>query len=503
MRQELPERFLEEMRGLLGEEADAYLASFDAPPAAGLRVNTGKWTPEEAAAALDIPLRSVGWAANGFSYEASQRLSRDPYYYAGLYYLQEPSAMAPAAFLPVKPKDRVLDLCAAPGGKSTELGTRLRGEGLLWANDISASRAKALLKNLELFGIPNICVSSETPEKLARLYPACFDAVLVDAPCSGEGMFRREPEMVKDWLARGPAYYAPVQREILSQAVTLLRPGGYLLYSTCTFSRMEDEENVLWLLAQHPEMELVPLAGFAGACGGIGLSGCLRLYPHRIAGEGHFLALMHKKAEDRCGKMPCGPDDGLDLGRANDSGGGDSVGRADGFGGGDSVGRADGFGVGTSADRANDFGGSSRGRTMKLPPEAAEFLARCRRHWDANRFLVKDGSIYYLPEAFLPVRGVRCLRTGLLVGTVKNGRFEPSQALAMTLDAETFADSVSFSHDDARVVRYLKGETVFLREDEPERQGWVLVCVEGHGLGFAKASVRTLKNKYYPAWRMQ
>ncbi len=488
MRQELPERFLEQMRELLGGEYDAYLASFDVSPAAGLRVNTAKWDPAEAENAFDIRLRPVPWTDNGFCYDRMQekapaedgrpwdghrRLSKDPYYYAGLYYLQEPSAMAPARFLPVKPGDRVLDLCAAPGGKSTELGARLRGEGLLWANDISSSRAKALLRNLELFGIPNFCVSSETPEKLAGMYPGYFDSILVDAPCSGEGMFRREPGMVKDWLERGPEYYAPVQQEILRQAVRLLRPGGYLMYSTCTFSRTEDEENVRRLLMDHPEMELVPLEMFAGAGGGIGLSGCLRLYPHKVDGEGHFLALLRKRqdAEDLrvCEGIPGQGRDGTAV-----------------------------RGVRRQAPVQENTAG-----TPKLPPEVTAFLAKCRFPWDPRRFLVSGEAVYYLPEDFMPGRGVRYLRTGLLVGSMKKGRFEPSQALAMVLDKDSFAASISFSRSDGRTLRYLKGETVFLEEDEPERQGWQLVCVDGHGLGFAKASGRTLKNKYCPGWRIR
>ena len=207
--------------------------------------------------------------------------------------------MAPAACLPVTPGDRVLDLCAAPGGKSTALAAKLKGEGLLVSNDISYSRALALLKNLEMAGAANICVVSESPEKLSGTWEGFFDKILVDAPCSGEGMFRRDEEMVKDWLQRGPAYYAPIQRQILLEAVRLLRPGGRLLFSTCTFSRLEDEENVEFLLHECPEMELIPLspAQAPGAVPGIGLPGVLRLFPHRAAGEGHFLALLGKRED--------------------------------------------------------------------------------------------------------------------------------------------------------------------------------------------------------------
>ena len=488
MNLDLPDQYKIRMRELLGEEYDDYLACLGCPPCQGLRVNTRKWKPEEAYSALGVPLRPVPWTDNGFYYEGQERMAKDPYYYAGLYYLQEPSAMAPARFLPVEPGNRVLDLCAAPGGKSTELGARLCGEGLLWANDISSSRARALLKNLELFGIPNICVSGETPERLAGLYPSYFDRILVDAPCSGEGMFRREPEMVKDWLKRGPEYYAPVQRQILKHAAVMLRPGGYLMYSTCTFSVTEDEENVIWLLRECPEFELVPLPAFDGACGGIGLSGCLRLYPHRVEGEGHFLALLRKRG----GENGSGAD-----GEVRDGCGERTESAADGV--------LDGCGERTEAAASGVLGTLAGGRGQKpvagSSGEFESFLRKCRISWDTGRFMQNGESVYYLPEGFLPAPGVRYLRTGLLMGTLKKGRFEPSQALAMALGADTFEDCVSFSHDDERVVRYLKGETVFLNDNEAERRGRQLICVDGHGLGFAKANGRTLKNQYYPGWR--
>ena len=294
-RMELPECYIEKMRQLLGEEFPAYMESFEKPSVNGLRVNTGKVAAERLADLLPYELEEVPWIGNGFYYPSGDRLSKDVYYYAGLYYLQEPSAMTPASLLPVEPGDLVLDVCAAPGGKSTELGVKLKGRGMLVSNDISNSRAKALLKNLELFGIPNICVTSETPEKLAGVFPEFFDKILVDAPCSGEGMFRRDKDMVKSWQEKGPEYYCEIQKEIVEQAVSMLKPGGYLLYSTCTFDREEDEEIIEEALSRHPELELVKLPLFEGAVDGFGLSGCIRLFPHRIKGEGHFIALLHKK----------------------------------------------------------------------------------------------------------------------------------------------------------------------------------------------------------------
>ena len=302
MKIQLPETFTASMKDLLGDDYQAYLDSFEEPRIYGLRVNTLKWTPEQCRQVYG-DFQPVPWIANGLLYPEERRMAKDPYYYAGLYYLQEPSAMTPASVLPVEPGDKVLDLCAAPGGKSTELGAKLKGQGVLMANDISNSRAKALLKNLELFGVSNICVTSETPEKLASVYPEYFDKILVDAPCSGEGMFRKDADMVKDWLEHGPAYYAPIQKEILHQAVAMLRPGGMMVYSTCTFDKREDEEQILDLLETYPEMEVVPLPRFAGACDSFGFTGAIRLFPHKIKGEGHFVVLLRKKADGQEAKQ--------------------------------------------------------------------------------------------------------------------------------------------------------------------------------------------------------
>lgn len=480
----LPEDFCREMKALLGEEYQQYIESFDGPKSLGLRVNTLRWTPGECRRRLPWSTEPVGWVENGLFYEETANPSRDPYYYAGLYYLQEPSAMTPASLLPVEPGDMVLDLCAAPGGKSTELGARLKGRGMLVANDISSSRARALVKNLELFGVGNVCVTSETPERLAAVFPRFFHKILVDAPCSGEGMFRKNPEMAGDWERRGPEYYCPLQKAIVKEAVSMLRPGGYLLYSTCTFSRLEDEEVVKWALESFEDMELRPLPLFDGASGGAGLSGCLRLFPHKIRGEGHFIALLRKKTGEG------GENGGNPEGRAN---------------------------LNTRNVRSRDLGTRSLGKNLRtrsggegmVPVNLEEerelkaFLGDTRLSWDTSRLVRIQDMICYLPEGFSGDPGLRYLRTGLLVGTVKKGRFEPSQAMAMALGRELYANSISFDRDDPRVVRYLKGETIALEDREGPRTGWCLVCVEEFALGFAKGNHMTLKNKYYPGWRWQ
>lgn len=447
---DLPIPFIEMMQTLLGDKLEAYLNSFEENKIGGIRVNTAKLSTDIFETLVPFPVTRVPWISNGYYYEEGEKPSKDPYYYAGLYYLQEPSAMTPASLLPITPGDMVLDLCAAPGGKSTELGAKLKEKGMLVANDISSSRAKALLKNLEILGIPNICVTSEAPEKLREAFPMFFDKILVDAPCSGEGMFRKDPDMIKSWMERGPEYYAAIQREIMTEAVQMLKPGGLLLYSTCTFSPLENEETIEFVLERYPEMELLKLPLFEGSADGIGLSGCLRLFPHKLKGEGHFVALLKKRGELVLSlpvkRKPLGSED-------------------------------------------------------RLVKELQQFLEQINRQFDPNRIQVKQDMVYYLPEGFPTDLKLRYLRTGLWMGTLKNQRFEPSQALAMSLKKEEFICCMDLKREDERVIRYLKGETLTLLPCEKDVVGWCLICVDGFPLGFAKGCKKTLKNKYYPGWR--
>lgn len=303
--EQLPQEFLERMEHMLGEEYPAFLQSYEEPRKFGLRVNTMKISVEEFQRLAPFHLTPIPWIPNGFYYEREDDPARHPFYYAGLYYLQEPSAMTPASILPVMQGEHVLDLCAAPGGKATALGAKLAGEGLLVANDISASRAKALLKNLEIFGIRNSFVTNAYPAKLAEQFAGAFDKILVDAPCSGEGMFRKDLANARVWSLEKVKECAKTQHEIIRQAVSMLRPGGLLLYSTCTFSPEENEQTIASLLQEHPELQLVELPWYEGfahgrpelADGNPELTKCVRIFPHRMAGEGHFLALLYKKKD--------------------------------------------------------------------------------------------------------------------------------------------------------------------------------------------------------------
>lgn len=458
----LPKAFEEKMRALLKEEYGAYVQCFDEVRHYGLRVNTNKITVEEFLKLAPWPLEPIPWIHNGFYYDGEQiQPAKHPYYFAGLYYLQEPSAMTPADRLPVEPGDKVLDVCAAPGGKATELGAKLKGEGVLIANDISNSRAKGLLKNLELFGIGNMLVLSEEPGKLMEYFPEYFDKILIDAPCSGEGMFRKDKKMVKAWEEHGPEFFSKIQRSIITQAAAMLKPGGMMLYSTCTFDALENEKTIEYLLSKFPEFMICgmePYEGFAkgmpeaGDSRNADLERTVRIFPHRMQGEGHYLALLKK------GEIP------------------------------------------SSRDMERSVNGSVKKK--KLPSELEAFLENVDWEIDTSRLDIHGERVYYMPSGLPDMKGIRFLRSGLLFGELKKNRFEPSQALAMCLKKEEYAYVLDFSLLDERVNKYLKGDTLDVEDMVPANaKGWYLVCVDGYPLGFGKLSNQTLKNKYLPGWR--
>ncbi len=462
----LPEKFCDEMRRILGDEYDAYLDSMKERRKFGLRVNTAKISVEDFLKISPFPLTKIPYVDNGFYYEESIQPAKHPYYFAGLYYLQDPSAMTPASRLPVNEGDVVLDLCAAPGGKATELAAKLNGTGLLIANDISSKRAKALLKNIELFGVSNSFIVTEYPAKLREYFTGFFDKILIDAPCSGEGMFRKEPSMVKAWEQNGPEFYRGLQEEILEQALPMLKEGGMLLYSTCTFSPVEDEGSVEYLLSLDEDLHLVEMEGYEGFVKGKPelihsqdkeLEKCVRIFPHKLDGEGHFLALLQK-------------------------------------------GEADVHGHATMMKEKRT---GLRGEEKEL---FEAFAKNCNRTFENERIESKNGMLYYMPEQLPKMRGLRFLRSGLFLGEVKKKRFEPSQSLAMALKADEYKRILDLSAEDERVFRYLKGETLSLQEKDLtaplDKGGWCLVCVDGFPLGWGKQTGMSLKNKYHSGWRL-
>ena len=475
----LPEQFKNRMRNMLGDEYQDFIDSYEMPRQYGLRVNTLKVSPEEFGEMAPFPVERIPWIKNGFFYKEGIFPARHPYYAAGVYYLQEPSAMTPASRLPVEPGDRVLDLCAAPGGKATELAARLKGKGVLVANDISNSRARALLHNLELFGAANIFVTNEIPARLAESFPGYFDKILVDAPCSGEGMFRKDPDVIGSWSSERVDFFAKQQRSIVKSAVEMLRPGGVMLYSTCTFSAEENEGTVGWLLEQNPELELLKLEPYEGFSegkpewggGNETLSCCVRIWPHRMNGEGHFMALLRKRT--------AGSEDERKRLEQQEK---------------------------KQQNRVKRKKKEQPKAEGKLEAEEKKHLEAFLREGEAQlpcgRVESRGGKAYLVPELPDSVKGIRFLRNGLYLGEFKKGRFEPSEAYAMYLSPECYSKVLSFGAESEQVEMYLRGETVFdIKVGEKCKNGWNLVCVDKFSLGWGKLSNGVLKNKYLCSWR--
>ena len=468
---DLPQSFLDSMKEILGEDYEAFLAGFDGQRQYGLRVNTLKMNLEEFERIAPFHLKKVPWISNGYFYEAEDAPAKHPFYSAGLYYLQEPSAMTPASRLKVQPGERVLDLCAAPGGKATELGAALQGEGLLVANDINTARARALLRNLELFGISNSFVTNEPPHVLAERFPEFFHKIMVDAPCSGEGMFRKNPAVVDSWQEKGPEYFSKLQREIIVQAADMLLPGGMMFYSTCTFSPLENEKTITHLLKERPDMEVIPMEDYEGFAEGLtsyrgevfdeSCKLCRRIWPHKMPGEGHFMALLHKKNGTQQQ-------------------------------------------VQQTVSQSSIWWEKCKGLNKEQKAAAEDFFSHVNIAYDEKRIDVRGDNLYYLPAPKYDGRGLHFLRNGLFMGEFKKKRFEPSQPFALALHAQDFDQVLDFPADDERLSRYLRGETLDVSDliaGEKKRKGWQLVMVAGHPLGFGKLLNNNLKNKYPAGWR--
>ncbi|MCR5673313.1 MAG: SAM-dependent methyltransferase [Lachnospiraceae bacterium] len=462
---ELPLSFKNAMKALLGEEYDDLIRSYDDIPYSAIRINTSKISVSDFEKIAPFEIKKIPFVDNGYYINETDKWAKHPYYHAGLYYIQEPSAMYAASLLPVSSEDIVLDLCAAPGGKSTFLATR--APGLLISNDISRSRTMPLVKNLEHFGTGNFAVTCEDPSKLSDIYRDRFDRILVDAPCSGEGMFRRDNKLISSYLQKGPEYYSPIQRDILESAYKMLRPGGSLLYLTCTFSDIEDEQVICSFLDDHHDMKVCPIPQQYGLRGPYDkyrddpkLSGVVHALPHRFGGEGHFMALMTRDHVDSDRKVIA------DLKY-------------------------------TVYDRLPDG----------VKDLAGLFSDSYMEYFINRKFLTaKDGYIYILPDHFEDFyeKGIRYSRTGTCIGNVNgSGRFAVHTALALSIRETDHKNVLSFAADDPAVLKYLKGETLtFGREDAAcdLKKGYVLVCVEHFPLGFAKYDGKKLKNLYEKGW---
>lgn len=434
----IPTDFLNRMEKLLGEEYPAFLASLERPLQKGLRRSGRKGTQMQ----LPFVTEEIPWAERGYYYEMDARPGKHPYHEAGLYYLQEPSAMAPAALLRPQPGERVLDLCAAPGGKSTQLADYLCGEGLLVCNEINPKRAKILSRNIERMGIANALVLNMHPRDLEGRFPEFFDKVLVDAPCSGEGMFRKEEAAGTDWSQDTVEMCAQRQKEILESAAKMLRPGGLLCYSTCTFAPEEDEGTMGDFLARHPEFSVVDAEAPYFTSGVPAwsetkqeeLSRTLRLWPHKLKGEGHYAALLRKE----------GDSDGTELPAPKEE---------------------------------------------KAPKELTAFLLELGISLPEGRLISFGPSLYLSPQEMPDLKGLKVLRPGLELGQVKKNRFEPAHALALWLS--TAKNAADFPAESREIMDYLKGQVI-----PGEQSGWTLVTVDGLSLGWAKGSGGQLKNHF-------
>ncbi len=422
----LPEAFLNRMKKQLGTEYPAFLESLERPRAVALRLNPLKGQRP------DLPFvgENVPWEQSGFYYDPAARPGLHPYHECGVYYLQEASAMAPVALLEPQPGERICDLCAAPGGKSTQIAARMAGKGLLLCNEINPKRAKILSRNIERMGVANALVTNEHPGRLAQKLPGFFHRVLVDAPCSGEGMFRKEEAAVTDWSQETVEMCARRQAEILHSGAGLVAPGGRLVYSTCTFAPEEDEMAVAAFLQSHPdfEPEYVQAPWFVP-----GENASYRMWPHKLLGEGHFAAVLRKKAGD-VPEIPV---------------------------------------------LAGD----------KLPPLFAAFAKELGIHLPDGKALTFGQSLYWVPVETPSLKGLKVLRPGLELGELKKDRFEPSHALALWLQG--CANTHDLQADSLQTESYLKGDVL-----PSEKKGWCLVRVDGYSLGWGKGDGRVLKNHY-------
>ena len=449
--------FIDKMKALLGAEADSFFDALNDKPTSGLRCNRLKIEPEELCRLLDLPLSPIPWCKEGFYYPGDlgeRRPSKSPLYQAGLYYLQEPSAMASVELLKPVPGDKVLDLCAAPGGKAAQIAGHLQNEGVLVANDASATRCKALVKNLTLCGVKNAVILKETPKRLAARFGGFFNKILVDAPCSGEGMFRRDPDAVKSWTVNKLDTCVLLQREILHHAASMLMPGGKMVYSTCTFNTSENEEIVVEFLRNHQEFEIEKIEIEKIETGPIGFAHgffpfkeAVRLWPHKITGEGHFICLLRKKNRNSSSKLV----------------------------------------------RNNIFPGSKIKRAESPPALGAMDIP-----FIPNSFLHKYGtSVYQVPHGVPDLKGLRIARNGWHLGEEKKGRFEPSHSLALGLKRSEWPDVYDLNIKEC--MQYLRGES-FEPKADFKNKSWVLMCIDGYPLGWARYVNTRLKNKYPQKW---
>lgn len=470
----LPIEFEKKMKAFLGNEWDDFLYSYDNNRFQALRFNTLKVQSQEERMRILKTLKissdkKVSWADEAYYFDENVRPGKHPYHEMGLYYIQEPSAMSAAALLATKPGMRVLDLCAAPGGKSTQLATYLGDSGLLVSNEINTQRSRILSQNIERMGIKNAIVTNEDSFVLASHFPGFFNAIQVDAPCSGEGMFRKLPEAIEQWSMENVAICAARQKEILDNAAVMLKPGGVIVYSTCTFSKEENEDVIEYFLERHPDFTLEEME---------------RFWPHKVDGEGHFVAKLVRRGsvnelgadydvcEDSCNKVE---DTGLKADRKTKKNK-------------------------NSKNRKNETKTALTKENMKLLSEFLdETISEDMAAWIKNSRLVMFGEqLYRLPDMEVDIKGLKVQRAGLHIGEFKKQRFEPSHSLALALKLNDAKNLVKLTCDNPQTIGFFNGQSVMLSDKQAAecKKGWALVCVDGYTAGWGKVNGTQVKNHY-------
>lgn len=441
----LPEKFEIRMKNMLKTEYSDFLRALtDTPVYSGIRVNTKKKDAGEYIKREFGKLENIPWCADGFYADKSQISGRHPYHTAGLFYFQEPSAMSVVSAFSVNKDDYILDLCAAPGGKATQAGALLGEDGLLIANEINRSRSNILADNIDRFGIKNCIVTNETPQRLAEKYPNFFDKIIVDAPCSGEGMFRKEPQAVTEWSIEHTISCGERQKHILDCAFKMLRSGGYLVYSTCTFAPEENEKICAYILKNHnaeliaPEnLDMLSHGETEWSDSEFDMDNTRRIFPHKNKGEGHFIALFHSLDE----KTP----------------------------------------------REIKVKKTVKSDSEKLYREfEKEFL-----NVTLNGEFCLFGEQLYLKPKNIDIDKIKTIRAGLPLGVCRKGRFEPSWALCLALTKNDIKNTLDFRADSEKLKSYMMGQTL-----ECSKKGWCAVTVDGYPLGWGKASGGVLKNHF-------
>ena len=438
----LPSDFMERMKNMLGEEFDDFISTYDEERAYGLRYNPLKIQREDFENIVDVIEERVPWAEEGYYYNPEKQPGKSPLHEAGAYYIQEPSAMSAAELLTVEPGEIVCDLCAAPGGKSTQIAGKMMGRGLLVTNEYYSSRAKILSQNIERMGVRNAVVLNESTEHMADIFGNFFDKVLVDAPCSGEGMFRKEEIARTEWSLENVENCTKRQAEILDNAAVMVKPGGVLVYSTCTFSKEENEDTVKSFLKRHPDYYIDRPEHFDRLIevGFEEYNGMYRLWPHKLHGEGHF-AVRFKKSTDE-------QEDGLQKKRKY---------------------------VKSTAKKQD---------LMYFEEFAGKYLNVELK----GEYVMFGDNKYLVPKYMVELKGLKVERAGLKLGCNKKNRFEPDHALALALNPLDVKQVTDLSEPE----KYLRGETVECQYDS----GWTLVTVNNVSIGWGKAQNGVLKNHY-------